>query len=45
MTEAVQEHKAIIDRLKKRDTEIAVAMMQRHIQVAEELVLHKRGPK
>jgi len=45
MPEAVQEHKAIIDRLKKRDTEGAVAMMQRHIQVTEELVLHKRGPR
>jgi DNA-binding GntR family transcriptional regulator len=44
MPEAVKEHKAIIDRLKERDTEGAVAMMQRHIQVTEGLVLHPREP-
>lgn len=45
MPEAVKEHKAIIDRLKERDTEGAVTMMQRHIQVTEGLVLHRRGPQ
>jgi DNA-binding GntR family transcriptional regulator len=45
MLEAAKEHKAIIDRLKDRDTEGAVAMMQRHVQVTEDLVLHKRGPQ
>ena len=42
MPDAVEEHKAIIDRLKERDTEGAVVMMQRHIQITEDLVLHKR---
>jgi DNA-binding GntR family transcriptional regulator len=45
MPDAVKEHKAIIDRLKERDTEGAVAMMQRHIQVTEGLVMHRRGPQ
>jgi DNA-binding GntR family transcriptional regulator len=43
MVAAVQEHKSIIDCLKKRDTEGAVAMMERHIHVAEDLLLRKRS--
>jgi len=45
MPKAVTEHKAIIDRLRERDAEGAVAMMQRHIQVTEDLVLHKSRPQ
>jgi GntR family transcriptional regulator, rspAB operon transcriptional repressor len=41
MVAAVQEHKAIMDRLRAHDTEGAVAMMERHIRVTEDLVLRK----
>jgi len=41
MPAAVQEHKAIIDCLKHHDTAGAVAMMERHIYVTEDLLLPK----
>jgi DNA-binding GntR family transcriptional regulator len=43
MVAAVQEHKAIVDCLKEYDTEGAVAMMERHILVTQDLVLRKRS--